>query len=270
LLQRLPLSLPYPAVTTRIIDLMRGMPHGTTLVVDRTGAHGPTDELVAAGLSPIGITITSGESVNWSGRNVSVPKAALVTKLVSIAQGGDLEVHGDLPDWPELRRQLQNFRALITPGGRETWAAARGHDDLVIATAMAVWFLEGRNSPGFGLFESVRLAAGGAPETFCLAVDFGQSVDPCAICAMARLPAIDRPNREKFEPVLPTVSVDPEAPDNRTEWRKRFDDMAARQTPDHPDVGTAGETVHINGRLCKPTYAVGSAEWQQQQGDADA
>jgi hypothetical protein len=72
---------------------------------------------------------------------VSVPKAALVTKLVSIAQGGDLEVHGDLPDWLELRRQLQNFRALITPGGRETWAASRGHDDLVIAVALATWFL---------------------------------------------------------------------------------------------------------------------------------
>jgi hypothetical protein len=210
------------------------------------------------------------ESVNWTGRNVSVPKAALVTKLVSTAQGGDLEVHGDLPDWPELRRQLQNFRALITPGGRETWAAARGHDDLVIATAMSCWFLEGRNSPGFGLFESVRLAAGGAPETFCLAVDFGQSVDPCAICAMARVPAFDRPNREKFEPVLPTVSADPGSPDNRTEWRKRFDDMAARETPDHPDVGAGGETEYVNGRNCKPGFARGSVEWQQQQDTPDA
>ena len=71
--------------------------------------------------------------------------------------------------------------------------------------------------------------------------------------------------------MLPTVSADPAAPDNRTEWRKRFDDMAARQTPDHPDVGTGSETVHINGPLCKPTYAVGSAEWAaQQQGDVNA
>jgi hypothetical protein len=47
--------------------------------------------------------------------------------------------------------------------------------------------------------------------------------------------------------------------------------IGERATPDHPDVGTGGETVHINGPLCKPTYAVGSAEWAaQQQGDVDA
>jgi hypothetical protein len=56
-------------------------------VVDRTGAHGPTDELIAVGLAPVGVTITSGEAISWAGRNVSVPKSALVTKLVSIAQG---------------------------------------------------------------------------------------------------------------------------------------------------------------------------------------
>jgi len=191
LLQRLPINLPYPAVTQRIVHLMRGMPKGTTVVVDRTGAHGPTDELIAAGLAPIGVTITSGDAISWAGRNVSVPKSALVTKLVSIAQGGDLVVHGDIPDWPELRRQLQNFRSLITPTGRETWAAARGHDDLVIAVAMAAWLLEGGNAPGWNIAEYYRRAAGAAPETFCLAVDFGQSIDPCAICAMGRFPAHD-------------------------------------------------------------------------------
>jgi hypothetical protein len=38
-------------------------------------------------------------------------------------------------------------------------------------------------------------------------------------------------------------------------------------TPDHPDAGTGGEAVHINGPLCKPTYAVGSAEWAAQNRD---
>jgi hypothetical protein len=54
LLERLPLGTPYPAVTAKIVDLMRRMPRGTELVVDRTGAHGPFDELLAANLSPLG------------------------------------------------------------------------------------------------------------------------------------------------------------------------------------------------------------------------
>jgi len=61
LLQRLPLHTPYPAVTSAIVAIMQRMPRGTTLVVDRTGAAGPYDELVAAGLSPVGAGL-SGET----------------------------------------------------------------------------------------------------------------------------------------------------------------------------------------------------------------
>ena len=64
LLQRLPLHTPYPAVTTAIVAIMQRMPRGTTLVVDRTGSAGPYDELVAAGLSPVGVTMTGGEEIN--------------------------------------------------------------------------------------------------------------------------------------------------------------------------------------------------------------
>jgi hypothetical protein len=141
--ERLRIGTPYPAVTARIVDLMRQMPEGTEQVVDRTGAHGPCDELVAANLSPLGLTITSGADVHWQGRCVSVPKQVLVTTLVSVAQGGDLSTHSQLTDWPELRRQLQNFKAIITPSGKESWAASSGHDDLVITAAMAVWVLKG-------------------------------------------------------------------------------------------------------------------------------
>jgi len=71
------------------------MPRGTTLVVDRTGAAGPYDELVAAGLSPVGVTITGGEEINWSrgGNIVTVPKSTLVSKLISLAHSGNLKVH---------------------------------------------------------------------------------------------------------------------------------------------------------------------------------
>jgi hypothetical protein len=150
LLQRLPLHTPYPAVTAAIVAIMQRMPRGTTLVVDRTGAAGPYDELVAAGLSPVGVTMTGGEEINWSGCNiVTVPKSTLVSKLISLAHSGNLRVHGKLSDWPVLRRELQNFRPERTPSGRETWNAAPGqHDDLLIATALCGWYLQGQGSRG--------------------------------------------------------------------------------------------------------------------------
>jgi hypothetical protein len=56
----------------------------------------------------------------------------------------------------------------------------------------------------------------------------------------------------------------------RNDWRIRYDEMCERATPDHPDC-RGGEVVHINGPQCRLTYAVGSAEWaEQQQGDANA
>jgi hypothetical protein len=190
LLQRLPLQTPYPAVTSAIVAIMQRMPRGTTLVVDRTGAAGPYDELVAAGLSPVGVTMTGGEEINWSagGNIVTVPKATLVSKLISLAHSGNLRVHGKLTDWPALRRELQNFRPERTPSGRETWNAAPGqHDDLLIATAICSWYLQGANKPGQNIFELYRRLAGGLSETYCVGVDFGKLVDPTAICGMVRL-----------------------------------------------------------------------------------
>ena len=63
----------------------------------------------------------------------------------------------------------------------------------------------------------------------------------------------------------------PEIPRNKTDELLRREAIGERATPDHPDVGTSGETEHINGPQCRLTYAVGSAEWAaQQQGDANA
>jgi hypothetical protein len=52
--------------------------------------------------------------------------------------------------------------------------------------------------------------------------------------------------------------------DNRLEWRRRYDEMSARETPDHPDC-KGGPVEYINGPLAKPTFAPGSVEWEHQQ-----
>ena len=84
-------------------------------------------------------------------------------------------------------------------GTGETWRARRGHDDLVIAVSMAGLYLE-NPGPNMGIWELCRRQAGAPLENYCVAVDFGQSVDNCAICVMSRSSA-PAPEPAAVEPV---------------------------------------------------------------------
>src|SRR5262249_25589338 len=118
LLERLPLRTPYPSIAARMIDIVRRLPHGqTTVIVDRTGAHAAYDMLIEKGLSPIGMTISGGDSINRDGRYVTVPKMRLLTGLLSTCYPGELEISKALRDYPQLRRQLQNIGTMATDGG---------------------------------------------------------------------------------------------------------------------------------------------------------
>lgn len=202
LLERLPLHTPYPAITARIIDIVRRLPRGhTTVIVDRTGAHAAYDMLVEKGLSPLGLTISGGDSVHWDRHYVTVPKMRLLTGLLSISYG-ELEISKGLRDYAEFRRQLQNIGTMATDSGAgETWRARRGHDDLAIAVSMAVWHLE-NPGPNMAIWDLYRRQAGVPLENYCVAVDFGQSVDNCAICVMSRTSA-PGPEPGAVEPVEP-------------------------------------------------------------------
>jgi hypothetical protein len=190
-LGRLPLKTPYPAVIARIQHIMSRLPQSTDLVVDFGGVgRGIYDMIVDAGLDPIGVTMTGGFEVHWTGQTATVPKSTLVSKLVARLHAGELFVYGDLVDWPVLRRELENFRPEVTRAGQETWNARSGqHDDLVIATALCCWYLEGGGRPYKGLFDFYRELATGkvGSEEWCIGVDIGQSVDPTAICVMSKI-----------------------------------------------------------------------------------
>jgi hypothetical protein len=191
-LVRLPLKTPYPAVIARIQSVMAQLPRGTDLVIDFGGVgRGIYDMIVDAGLNPIGVTMTGGFDVHWAGQTATVPKSTLVSKLVARLHAGELFVHGGLGDWPVLRRELENFRPEVTRAGTETWNARSGqHDDLVIAVALCVWYLEGSGYPYKGLMDYYREQALGGrmgPAQWCVGVDIGQSVDPTAICVMSKI-----------------------------------------------------------------------------------
>ena len=230
LLERLPLHTPYPAIAARIIDIVRQLPRVyTTVIVDRTGAHAAYDMLVEKGLSPLGLTISGGDSVHWDRRYVTVPKMRLLTGLLSISYRGELEISKGLRDYAEFRRQLQNIGTMATDSGAgETWRARRGHDDLAIAVSMAVWHLE-NPGPDMGIWELYRRWAGAPLDNYCVAVDFGQSVDNCAICVMSRTSA-PAPEPGAVEPVeLPTGGgiVDLPAPIQQPESTAPPPDLAS-------------------------------------------
>jgi hypothetical protein len=194
-LGRLSLRTPYPAVIERVGYIMNRLPRDTSLVVDYGGVgKGIYDMLVDSGLAPIGVTMTGGFEVHWAGGNATVPKSTLISKLVAVVHAGELFVHQELSDWPVLKRELMNFRPEVTAAGRETWNARSGtHDDLVIATALCAWHLQGGEQPYAGLLRHYAQLAGRVDlsEKWCVGVDLGQSVDPTAICVMSR---IDRPS----------------------------------------------------------------------------
>jgi hypothetical protein len=190
-LERLPLKTPYPAQVARIQYIMGRLPRTASLVCDFTGVgRGIFDMLVDAGLSPLGITISSGFNTNWSGDTATVPKSTLVSKLVARLHGAELFIHESIKDWPVLRRELLNFRPEITRGGTETWNARSGeHDDLVLSLAMAVWYLSGA-WPFSGFMEYARQESRGRTlggVEWCVGVDLGQSQDPTAIAVLSKI-----------------------------------------------------------------------------------
>jgi hypothetical protein len=118
------------------------------LIVDQTGV-GPavTDLLKKRGLRFRPVTITGGDNVNYSGGSWHVPKRDLVGALEVPFHTGELQVAEDMKLWPELKRELLNFRRKISLktayDSYEHWREG-DHDDLVLACALACWWTRRR------------------------------------------------------------------------------------------------------------------------------
>ena len=145
-LERLPLGTPYPKVAGRLVELFDREPlSGGTLVVDETGVGRPVVDLlrtlpVKATVRPLTITSGSRARLDESGR-WRVPKKLLVANVRRLLGTGRLKVADGLPEAAALLRELADFRVTITAKVNETFGAGTsgGHDDLVLAVALAVW-----------------------------------------------------------------------------------------------------------------------------------
>jgi hypothetical protein len=153
-LERLPLGTPYPAVVAHVRGLLATPPLNATnrvLAIDRTGVGVAVYDLfVAAGLQPVGITLTGGEKVNREGWHYWAPKRDVVGVLVTLFQTGRLKIAAGLAEAETLVEELLHFRMTIKLAtGHETYEEWREgvHDDLVLATGLACWFVTQLRAP---------------------------------------------------------------------------------------------------------------------------
>ncbi len=133
-------------VATLLADLA-GTGADVELVVDATGVGRPVvDMLRGAGLDLVAVTITPGDAVSRDGDDWRAPKRDLVGALQLLFQQERLRVAQGLPEAATLTRELLDFRVKISAAGHDSYAAWRegAHDDLVLATALAVWWAEER------------------------------------------------------------------------------------------------------------------------------
>lgn len=143
------LGEPYPAIVRRVQRIKERLPDDSRLVIDATGAGLPVfDMLKEAGLRPIGIWFTGGDTVSKRRGGYNVPKRDLAATLAVLAQSGRIRVAKDLTEAATLWHEMTHLRSKIDlRTGHDTvehWREG-DHDDLVFSVAVACWYAERMN-----------------------------------------------------------------------------------------------------------------------------
>jgi len=160
-LERMPIGTPYTEQARRLEQIMlrRELQFDSILVVDATGVGAPVlDLLLERRLSPVAITITSGDAVGRSERGYRVPKRELVAAVQVLFESGRIRIARGLDLAETLVTELQNFRMSYSASGRDTYANSgeAEHDDLVMSLAMAAWY--GRETDPYRTGEEIDTA----------------------------------------------------------------------------------------------------------------
>ncbi len=149
LLERIKIGTPYPDVVKRIRIVMSSdeLRDRTTLVVDATGVGQPVVDMIKreriAGkyMMPIPIVITGGQAISIQRRGYTIPKRDLVEAFQVVLQTGRIKWTKELEAYDEFMREMETFKVKLKKTGHESFEGDVDiHDDLVMATAMAVWY----------------------------------------------------------------------------------------------------------------------------------
>jgi hypothetical protein len=160
-LERYQLRTPYPEIASKVASLMQRPELSRTeydptrwryssrppeLIVDDTGVgRAVSDLLRTKGLKFRAVTITGGDKVHAvGGGRYRVPKRDLVGALEVAFHTGKLRIAEGMELWPALKKELLSFRRKIdlrtAHDSYEHWRESE-HDDLVLAAALACWWL---------------------------------------------------------------------------------------------------------------------------------
>ena len=151
-LERLPLGLSYPNVVQHVADLLARPPlfradnrPAAELIIDETGVgRAVGDIFIDAGMNPKRVTITAGgEATSGHGLDrFHVAKTILISNVDAMLHRGILRFAATLSEADAMRDELLDFRRRLSDAGRATYAARTGrHDDLVLAVAIACWWI---------------------------------------------------------------------------------------------------------------------------------
>jgi hypothetical protein len=145
-LERVPIGTPYPEVVRRVVEITRSpiLTGPIHLAVDNTGVGAAVMDLLRAAqpkATLLPVTITAGDTQNFSNGSHRVPKRDLIVGLQVLLQRGALRIAAGLPDAPTLLKELMAMRVKVSTAGNEQFAAWRegAHDDLVLAVSLASW-----------------------------------------------------------------------------------------------------------------------------------
>jgi len=113
------------------------------LIIDRTGVGLPIcDMIVAAGLQPIQVSLTSGDLISKpEPGKVNLPKKDMVASITKVIQERRLKVVVGCENAGLFKTELKNFQLKVSASGYNTYNAAPGqHDDTVTAVGLCLWY----------------------------------------------------------------------------------------------------------------------------------
>jgi hypothetical protein len=145
-LDQQPLGVDYRAIVRWVEETCRRFPH-SALVVDVGEAGGSVMELLRErGLEASGVRITGGEHESRDVHGVfHVAKTVLAGLLDVVTASRRLKADPPTQKWAkDLERQLRGFTRKLTADGAARFEARTEavHDDLVLAAALGLWWLE--------------------------------------------------------------------------------------------------------------------------------
>lgn len=146
-LGRLPLGTDYVTVAKQAAEVVHNvncadLEHAPRFFADATGVGSPVvdalDRFMPTGVTAVRVQWSSGAKVVRNGREVTVGKGWIVSRLQALLDTGRLQVP-DTPEATALLDELMSFQITISETGTVKAGAKSGkHDDLVMALALCV------------------------------------------------------------------------------------------------------------------------------------